>query len=212
MQSLPAPTALFISKKTKILDALSVPDSDYTDLSPKGSVDEGIRHLIDEINVIDGLVTTSSCAGRVSVFLEGRKALEAGQEDGEIATPGGKGGGGNWLFVSHEPVLGNGWVDELELSEEGVADETPSSRRLIHFKFEPMVNIVVCCLVQTNANRLIDLACFNNVAITCAVHPTVCFDSRLSRIRRRQLGHRNAHGRHPFYGPWLRIPHRLPEW
>jgi tRNA wybutosine-synthesizing protein 3 len=139
MHSLPAPSAIFTSKKSKILDALSVPDSDYTDLSPKGSVDKGIRHLIDEVNVIDGLVTTSSCAGRVSVFLEGRKALDAGDEDGEIATPGGKGGGGNWLFVSHDPVVGDGWVGELGLSQDDGSSEAPAGRRLIHFKFEPMV-------------------------------------------------------------------------
>lgn len=117
-----------------------MPDSDYTDLSPKGSVDEGIRNLIDEINVIDGLVTTSSCAGRVSVFLEGRKSLEAGQEVGQIATPGGKGGGGAWLLVSHDPIKGKGWVDELGLSDENEQSKTSASRRLIHFKFEPMVS------------------------------------------------------------------------
>lgn len=139
MQPLSTPSALFTSKKTNILEALSVPDSDYTDLSPKGSVDEGIRRLIDEINVIDGLVTTSSCAGRVSVFLEGQKTLEAGQEDGQLATPGGKGGGGAWLFVSHDPVSGNGWVDGLEMSEEDGKSVISAARRLIHFKFEPMV-------------------------------------------------------------------------
>jgi tRNA wybutosine-synthesizing protein 3 len=63
----------FILRKNKILQDLSVPDAQYTDLSPKGSVDEGIRDLIYDINVVDGLVTTSSCAGRVSVFVEGTK-------------------------------------------------------------------------------------------------------------------------------------------
>jgi tRNA wybutosine-synthesizing protein 3 len=63
----------FSSRKSKILANLSLPDAEYTDLSPKGSVDEGIRDLIRDINAIDGLVTTSSCAGRVSVFVEGRK-------------------------------------------------------------------------------------------------------------------------------------------
>jgi tRNA wybutosine-synthesizing protein 3 len=63
----------FISRKRKILTDLSVPDAEYTDLSPKGSVDEGIRDLIRDINALEGLVTTSSCAGRVSVFVEGSK-------------------------------------------------------------------------------------------------------------------------------------------
>lgn len=63
----------FVVRKSKILSDLSVPDAEYTDLSPKGSVDEGIRDLIRDINALDGLVTTSSCAGRVSIFVEGRK-------------------------------------------------------------------------------------------------------------------------------------------
>ncbi|KAL2007534.1 hypothetical protein VTN00DRAFT_8972 [Thermoascus crustaceus] len=65
--------ASFLSRKRKILADLSVPDAEYTDLSPKGSVDEGIRDLIRDVNGLEGLVTTSSCAGRVSVFLEGQK-------------------------------------------------------------------------------------------------------------------------------------------
>ncbi|KAL1970337.1 hypothetical protein VTN77DRAFT_5497 [Rasamsonia byssochlamydoides] len=63
----------FLSRKRKILADLSVPDDQYTDLSPKGSVDEGIRELIRDVNALEGLVTTSSCAGRVSVFVEGSK-------------------------------------------------------------------------------------------------------------------------------------------
>lgn len=51
---------VFESRKRKILADLSVPDTEYTDLSPKGSVDEGIRDLIRDINALPGLVTTSS--------------------------------------------------------------------------------------------------------------------------------------------------------
>lgn len=53
-----------------------MPDAQYTDLSPKGSIDEGIRELIRDVNALEGLVTTSSCAGRVSVFVEGSKKKE----------------------------------------------------------------------------------------------------------------------------------------
>lgn len=119
--------AVFELRKRKILAELSVPDAEYTDLSPKGSVDEGIRDLIRDINGLPGLVTTSSCAGRVSVFLEGKKKkkrntsspntstdIGAGtpnktadddNEDAErqFASTGGK-GGGRWLYVSHDPV------------------------------------------------------------------------------------------------------------
>ncbi|POS85386.1 hypothetical protein EPUL_003490 [Erysiphe pulchra] len=133
----------FQRKKAQILASLSVPEEEYNDLSPKGSVDKGIRQLIQDINQIAGCVTTSSCAGRISVFLEGRKKdvsyPELLTDDNEISakyTPrdldainndhndnkqyqgkefdlspahisnsvGGKGRGGRWLFVSHDPV------------------------------------------------------------------------------------------------------------
>jgi tRNA wybutosine-synthesizing protein 3 len=140
MHSFPSPSELFRSKKSKILEQLSVPDASYTDLSPKGSVDVGIRDLIAEINAIDGLVTTSSCAGRISVFLEGVKREDGGR-DGQVATPGGKGAGGQWLFVSHDPVKRGeentgDWGKVFGLQEKGDSE----GKRLIHFKFEPMVS------------------------------------------------------------------------
>jgi|SRR5688572_17224443 tRNA wybutosine-synthesizing protein 3 len=143
MSYLPQPSVAFISKKDKILEQLSVPDESYTDLSPKGSVDVGIRDLIAEVNAIDGLVTTSSCAGRVSVFLEGVKREDGGR-DGQVATPGGKGAGGQWLFVSHEPVKeaseeGENWSEIFGLTGRG-EDGEGEKKRLIHFKFEPMVS------------------------------------------------------------------------
>lgn len=163
MRSLPQPPQNFLQKKAKILEQLSIPDSEYTDASPKGSVDAGIRDLIDELNGLPGFVTTSSCAGRVSVFVEGRKSAEiGGQTSGEeIAEPsqdesartatvagvGGKGGGGNWLFVSHDPVKvedGQDLRDVFGINGKEEAEESTTSRedssRLIHFKFEPMVS------------------------------------------------------------------------
>ncbi|KAL9097974.1 MAG: hypothetical protein Q9163_006269 [Psora crenata] len=129
---LPSVPPQFAAKKTAILASLAIPDADA---SPKGSVDAAIKPLIDRINSLEGLVTTSSCSGRVSVFLEGKKRSgdgsaakrdgKDGQEAeheveegyaGEVdmgkveqgqtkeAVPGGKGNGGRWLFVSHEPV------------------------------------------------------------------------------------------------------------
>ena len=146
-------TSTFEKKKEKILASLNVPDGSYTDLSPKGSVDAGIRDLIDEINSLPGLVTTSSCAGRVSVFLEGKKRKPVKAAEGKNSTekseesgPTGK-GGGKWLFVSHDPVDVSQFQDEeergrihskLEL-EERLGDKLPEGASLVHFKFEPMV-------------------------------------------------------------------------
>jgi tRNA wybutosine-synthesizing protein 3 len=147
------PTAFEI-KKQNILQQLAVPQEDYNDRSPKGSIDEGIRELVDEINAITNLVTTSSCAGRISVFLEGRKKnapalVEAsGTEPGDISLsaiggPGGK-GGGRWLFVSHDPLDGTVLASNLHdlfgiKPTENLTLPIPVGARLVHLKFEAMV-------------------------------------------------------------------------
>ena len=175
MRNLPAPPPHFSQRKKKILDQLAVADVDYTDASPKGSVDAGIRDLIDEINALDGFVTTSSCAGRVSVFLEGRKAPERAADTADVkddspteieyAGTGGKGGGGKWLFVSHDPVEKD-WETRsdiatalLGLEKQSSGDNTATfeevrlaESRLIHFKFEPMVRVsfAICSTRASN--------------------------------------------------------------
>jgi tRNA wybutosine-synthesizing protein 3 len=139
----------FQTRKQKILEQLTVPDEQYQDLSPKGSVDAPIRVLIGDINVLEGLVTTSSCSGRISVFLEGRKAdpTEANPQDESAAGPGGKGGGGLWLYISHDPIATTpdgpaDFMTTFGLTKGGSADG-PSSPvcRYIHLKFEPMVRL-----------------------------------------------------------------------
>jgi len=141
----------FEAKRTRILRQLELPTEEYSDLSPKGSIDEGIRDLIEEINHCDELVTTSSCAGRISVFLEGKKKDISGIEtlDGKgasLAGPGGKGGGA-WLFISHSPVaipkniLDSNFSSMFGLKfPSGVDDlDHENGRRYIHIKFEAMV-------------------------------------------------------------------------
>jgi tRNA wybutosine-synthesizing protein 3 len=153
MPSPPIPTT-FSRKKAKILQDLSVPESEYSDKSPKGSVDEGIRELIDEINGHEGLVTTSSCAGRISVFQEGNgRTIGSDNEGVDLGTSlvvGGK-GGGKFLFVSHEPVSISdaGGLQQLpeifglhEASATGEDTDGASrflGRRYVRFAFEPMV-------------------------------------------------------------------------
>ncbi|CAG8955949.1 hypothetical protein HYFRA_00008803 [Hymenoscyphus fraxineus] len=156
------PPPSFTTKKSHILSLLSVPTEQYDDLSPKGSVDVNIRDLIDEINTREGSVTTSSCGGRVSVFLEGKRS--AGERHGEIvqgsmveegkeretkAGVGGKGGGGRWLFVSHDPVSLDSNSDRTlaellgmvrnEKVEGEMSGRDVGEMRFIHFKFEPMI-------------------------------------------------------------------------
>lgn len=161
--SIPIPSN-FTAKKDAILASLAVAEPSYTDLSPKGSVDEAIRPLIERINALEGVVTTSSCAGRVSVFLEGSRYAnpKENRDDAEntygglkeqAAVPGGKGMGGRWLFVSHSPVHFPSGGDSLasrlgmchqhELYDYQNAIEV-SQVRLARFQFEPMVGKIFC--------------------------------------------------------------------
>lgn len=126
--------ARFVRKKAHILSQLSALSESYQDASPKGSVDEEIVDLIEQVNAVPDLVTTSSCGGRVAVFADGVSltpgastvpdapvassflhaphAPQASRTPGEPG-PGGaeasevvrkKARGGRWLFVSHSPL------------------------------------------------------------------------------------------------------------
>lgn len=144
----------FQRKKEHILQQLAVPLGEYEDLSPKGSVDVEIRDLIDEINSHGNLITTSSCAGRISVFLEGDRASKQENSDRENASKpaseGGKGGGGRWLYISHMPLMlpeanetnSTSAIchETFGLKESDLTSTNASCARFVHFKFEPMVN------------------------------------------------------------------------
>lgn len=220
MSRIPQPHPGFIAKKSKILSQLAVPDKEYSDASPKGSVDVGIRDLIDEINAQDGLVTTSSCAGRVSVFVEGRKA-SAGEGEGRekaASAVGGKGGGGAWLFVSHDPVDEEGFMDDGELVKTlGLGGEGgEGGERLIHFKFEPMVRLFQRQSCISMLTVISDPPHFNRLPVPRPVNPQMRSSSRVSGERSRQSSrdnkqiwrrHRasNAHGRYPVHGFVVRV-------
>ncbi|KAF2721220.1 hypothetical protein K431DRAFT_285054 [Polychaeton citri CBS 116435] len=147
---------LFEGRKQKILQQLGTPHADYTDASPKGSVDEDVRQLVDDINGLDGFVTTSSCAGRVAVYLEGRRnGMELEPSETREPSTGvnvqsslaGK-GGGQWLFVSHQPVDTACYDQPGALSSKmglvAGGNSAPAAcnvatGRFIHLKFEPMI-------------------------------------------------------------------------
>ena len=107
-------------------------------------------------------MTTSSCAGRIAVYLEGPPkevpdgvaVLEKlGEEDTQsgtrvASTTGGK-GGGKWLFTSHAPVYledcsrPGAIFSHLGLSQSAQPSSPASATkpRFVHFKFEPMVSV-----------------------------------------------------------------------
>ncbi|KAL9074164.1 MAG: hypothetical protein Q9157_004478 [Trypethelium eluteriae] len=138
---------------------LGVDSSSYSDKSPKGSVDEQIVDLIQDINAIDGLVTTSSCAGRISVFLDSLNRMQSAQKPQKDAHENSiediNQERGRWLFSSHTPLdIQHAPTETPEimtlfslhrLEQKGENDnilssaESISRRRCIHFKFEPMI-------------------------------------------------------------------------
>lgn len=170
LKTMPPKQTVFSAKKQKILQELNRPEEEYTDLSPIGAVDPNIRQLVNQINEAEGYVTTSSCAGRISVFLEGAGNVKIdnvnhhyGNDDdhdtgntnisSSSSSQQGK-GGGKWLFVSHDPVNLTDLKEEgkllelFQLPNEGNAENSFSATapppqvkvRFVHFKFEPMVS------------------------------------------------------------------------
>ncbi|KAG0028739.1 hypothetical protein BGZ81_004467 [Podila clonocystis] len=143
----------FHSRKKAILVALN---SDTPDKSPKGYVDEPLLPLIVLINTHADYVTTSSCSGRICTYLEGLdEGATENSEEGENNTnnneeeeeePKGfdentslaaveaskRAKGGQWLYVSHDPV-------ELPMNQE----EGASSRWIIDTLFGPAAHRVV---------------------------------------------------------------------
>ncbi|KAF2745824.1 hypothetical protein M011DRAFT_405725 [Sporormia fimetaria CBS 119925] len=151
----------FDNKKQKILELLGTPDELYQDLSPKGSVDEAIRPLIADINRISGLVTTSSCSGRVSIFCEGRqKDIE--DETVPSTVSGGK-GQGSWLYVSHLPITPqvlndpNSDIFSVFGLQRGNGKGPVASFSFIHLKFEPMILHILTSSLE-DAQRAITAA------------------------------------------------------
>lgn len=130
--------AIFRTKKARIEEQLDLNDGDYTDASPKGSVDENIRELVSDIKNLDGFVTTSSCGGRIAVYCEGPPKTSAGGK-----------GGGRWLFTSHQPVNADAYRQEGALLEllglpSGMDVSVPAASAdvsFVHLKYEAMVGL-----------------------------------------------------------------------
>lgn len=124
----------FDQKKDSILREINSTNNGVKDLSPKGSIDTKCIPIIELINSNNDMVTTSSCSGRVSVFIEGIKAQEK---------IGSKGNEGHWLYVNHDYDIKN-WYKSIKFQYnlEGFPDSELT--RFILFKFEPLILHVKC--------------------------------------------------------------------
>lgn len=149
----------FLQKKQVILKNIQENSPYAPDLSPKGTIDELCMPLIDLINSSDKMVTTSSCSGRISVFLEGSKVKILHQDDSgnierteKIVKSGGKGEGGKWIFVTHnvnDVAQKKDWYKSLNLhykidGEKQADYNVSSTTRYLLYKFEPLIYHVLC--------------------------------------------------------------------
>ncbi|CAM9024836.1 unnamed protein product [Wickerhamomyces anomalus] len=135
----------FSQKKQQILKEIATTLGDVPDLSPKGSIDELCIPIMNLINAHQDMVTTSSCSGRVSVFVEGVKI-----KDESHTKIGGKGDGGHWLYVSHgKNSIDNWFQDKFEYSKVPSNELNHLSTRYILFKFEPLILHAKCRNLET---------------------------------------------------------------
>lgn len=141
----------FDQKKASILLEISSNSSDSPDASPKGTIDELCLPIIEAINSKSHMVTTSSCSGRVSVFLEGIKNVDLG--DTKI---GAKGNEGKWIFVTHDPKSLGKWYESVDLVYNNNYN-TDIKTRYILFKFEPLI-LHVKCRDDKTAQQLYNVA------------------------------------------------------
>ncbi|RCK59009.1 tRNA wybutosine-synthesizing protein 3 [Candida viswanathii] len=143
----------FDQKKQSILEEISTNGPDNLDASPKGTIDEHCIPIINLINKHKDMVTTSSCSGRVSVFLEGVKSADS---TSIVA----KGNYGRWLFVTHDPKDLDNWYDSIDFTYDTTRFPTDNGTRSILYKFEAVI-LHVKCRDETTAQRLYILAMNN---------------------------------------------------
>lgn len=143
----------FDQKKQSILLEISSNSPDNLDASPKGTIDKYCLPIIDTINSHRDMVTTSSCSGRVSIFLEG---VKTNNSTSVVA----KGHEGRWLFVTHEPKDLNNWYDSIDFNYDTSKFPENASARSILYKFEPLI-LHVKCRNESMAQKLYVLAMNN---------------------------------------------------
>ncbi|CUM51591.1 uncharacterized protein AC631_02712 [Debaryomyces fabryi] len=145
----------FDQKKKSILAEIGTTDETTPDASPKGTIDEFCIPIINLINSNKDMVTTSSCSGRVSVFLEGVKDIN--QDDVKI---GAKGNNGRWIFVTHDPKDLPDWFSSVNfkyITDTSSYESTSVTTRYILYKFEPLILHVKCRDLEM-ANKLYSAA------------------------------------------------------
>lgn len=126
----------FDKQKERYMKELS---SKAKDRSKKGDVDEEILPLIDVINSNPDYYTTSSCAGRIDLFVEpvSRKKYE-----------------GEWLYVSHKRIDSEAIFEAL--GEESDGSFKSISQETVWFRLEGAI-LHICCRTLESAEIFLRL-------------------------------------------------------
>jgi tRNA wybutosine-synthesizing protein 3 len=138
------------------------------DKSPKGSVDKHIQNLVNLINSHPSYVTLSSCSGRIAVFDPSSASNDDEYVDETISNDrSGKGGKGQWLFVSHDEAPEDSLLSifscsSLSSSDENTEKDDPEKKSmeipsndsnnvsgsLCWFRFEPLLLHVAAASIR----------------------------------------------------------------
>jgi tRNA wybutosine-synthesizing protein 3 len=102
------------------------------------SFDAPIANMLEHINLHPAYVTTSSCSGRIALFLE---AAQGGESH--------KGKGGKWLLCVHGEVGADDVMGALESAQ--------TTEGFVHFKTEPFILHVQCRCLE-DATKLLEVA------------------------------------------------------
>ena len=120
----------FAQRKASTLAELAL---DAGDLSRAGHVDARARAVVALVNTHPAFFTTSSCAGRVSLFAD---------PTAETRAAGMK--GGEWVYVSHDPADAAAVVSAVrrklgEGTDAASSSSTPDPETSLVLRFEPFI-------------------------------------------------------------------------
>eukprot|EP01083_Nonionella_stella_P042578 114959_1 len=143
----------FSQRKAKTLQGLQFAESNNAkDKSPKGFIDEPIIPLIACINGTEAFYTTSSCSGRIALFLQRRNIIA---QDGEYHSTSQK--GGEWLLISHEHIKQDQISNAIETYTHQLHQRQNNTQIEMSLKFEPFI-LHIECADLLSAKQLLSLS------------------------------------------------------
>lgn len=135
----------FAQRKAQTLAELA---ADSGDFSRAGHVDERARPIVGLVNRHPSFFTTSSCAGRVSLFADPTTATRAAGMKG-----------GEWVYVNHDPADADAIVAAVrrKLGEDEDGGEGMDPECTLVLRFEPFILSVEASTLEEGA-RLVAAA------------------------------------------------------